>query len=773
MERRPSIVVLTVAAVGLPVVLAAAALVWLVYRSGRDVSEELSEQYLAGVARQAELDLGDYSAGATRVSQRYLEAVRTGRLPGQVGPAWESDLRLDVAARRVIEAIVFVSAEGGAAWAERRGEDVVVVSQREGTALRATAWYQAGAKSAEPVWARWPAAERPGLGDGPVIGLTRGLSDHDGRLVGVLGVNVMTSAMSAKLRALLPTPDSVLYLVDAQGGVVAGTGPLAQSNGAIPLTLHQASPELARIMDEVSAEGARGRQHRTSNMPGTSEPGRVQIGTVRLGPGLSMKLVALVPERAFLLGANRAVNTAVLLGLAAVAGALVVGIVFARMLVKPVRATRTLAERVERGEFGVETNYPAPAQEWVDVRAALERMSGKLAERERLREQVDRTGAELRLSEARYRALFEDAPEAVLVISLDSGRILEVNEACCRISGRTRQAMVGQSAAAVSGMVRREGQADVAPLTELMTRAAAGERVEYQVRMQRPNGEEFVVQSVLVRHESAGERLIRATMTDVTALVRATEALEAANAKLEERVKERTKQLEATNAELEAFTYSVSHDLRAPLRHINGFVRLLDQQGGMAMNETSKRYMGVIAESANRMGRLIDDLLGFARVARAEPNRMPVDMNALVDEALTTLAPASQATRIDWNRPPLPAVEGDPALLRQVWINLIDNAIKYSGRLERAHIQVGARREGSDWVFFVADNGAGFDPRYAARLFGVFQRLHAESEFPGTGIGLATVRRIVGRHGGRTWAESELGRGATFYFSLPGKEAAA
>ncbi|HEY7511502.1 MAG TPA: ATP-binding protein [Vicinamibacteria bacterium] len=221
----------------------------------------------------------------------------------------------------------------------------------------------------------------------------------------------------------------------------------------------------------------------------------------------------------------------------------------------------------------------------------------------------------------------------------------------------------------------------------------------------------------------------------------------------------------ALNEELEAFTYSVSHDLRAPVRHVSGFVDLLRRRADAAYDDTTRRHLDTIARSAAHMGQLIDDLLGFARMGRTELMRTRVSLGRLVRELVAELRATGD---VEWQVQDLPEVAADPSLLRVVLANLLGNALKYTRTRERPRIEVGARpADGAEVVVFVRDNGVGFDMQYADKLFGVFQRLHPAEDFEGTGIGLATVRRIVHRHGGRTWAEGEVDRGATFYFSLP------
>lgn len=259
------------------------------------------------------------------------------------------------------------------------------------------------------------------------------------------------------------------------------------------------------------------------------------------------------------------------------------------------------------------------------------------------------------------------------------------------------------------------------------------------------------------------EQLVYAVARDVTEHKRSEERM----AELVQEAKQRAVELEALNKELEAFSYSVSHDLRAPLRHIAGFSEMLDEHANGTLDEKGKRYVHTIMDSAKRMGHLIDDLLVFSRMGRAEMRHEQVNLDALFNEVIAELEPDIGARKVNWRRQPLPIVSADRSLLKQVAVNLVSNALKYSGTRDVTEIEIGAREEREEHVIFVRDNGVGFDMAYAHKLFGVFQRLHDATQFEGTGIGLANVRRIVSRHGGRVWAEAELDKGATFYFSLP------
>ncbi|MEO6799870.1 MAG: ATP-binding protein [Rhodanobacter sp.] len=278
-----------------------------------------------------------------------------------------------------------------------------------------------------------------------------------------------------------------------------------------------------------------------------------------------------------------------------------------------------------------------------------------------------------------------------------------------------------------------------------------------------------VVNARRLQLQASDEPTLLMTVSDVTVRALTEQKVTELNRQLEGKVA----QISDINRELEAFSYSVSHDLRAPLRHIAGFVRKLERHLGEQVDDRAAHYIGVIDSSAKRMAQLIDDLLVFSRLGRGPLRLQAVDMQSLVDEARSLAETGQEGRRIIWTIDSLPMVIGDANMLGTVWQNLLGNAVKYTGHCEVARIEVTARRDGrGDYEFTVADNGAGFDMQYADKLFGVFQRLHRASEYPGNGIGLANVRRIVTRHGGRVWAEAEPDQGARFHFSLPATDVA-
>jgi PAS domain S-box-containing protein len=309
------------------------------------------------------------------------------------------------------------------------------------------------------------------------------------------------------------------------------------------------------------------------------------------------------------------------------------------------------------------------------------------------------------------------------------------------------------------------------PLSEILETVRKQGRWEGEIRHRTKVGAEVVMESRwALRRDAAGQAdAILEINRDATARSQAQDALRQANARLERRVEERTQQLLTINKELEAFSHTVAHDLRAPMRAINAFVDILLQEHPEELDEDARDALHEIQTNSARMAKLIDELLELAQLGRHQLQLAHVDMTALAQRAARVLAPELAGREIDIQIKPLPPAEGDGPLLEQVFTNLLSNAIKFTRGRQPAHIEMGASDEAGGPVYYVKDNGVGFDMRYSDKLFGVFQRLHSRDEFEGNGVGLASVQRIVQRHGGRVWAQSELGVGTTFFFTLGGQ----
>ncbi|HEX4798566.1 MAG TPA: PAS domain S-box protein [Burkholderiales bacterium] len=371
-----------------------------------------------------------------------------------------------------------------------------------------------------------------------------------------------------------------------------------------------------------------------------------------------------------------------------------------------------------------------------------------------LRSQVKPLAADLRESREQFRAVTETASDAI--ISADGqGKIIYFNRAAERILGYSAKEALGQPLTLLmperfQGPHRRgferflaTGQAQI-----------IGKTLELVARNK--DGTEFPIEISVAHWTTTKGSFFTAILRDITARKEAEGILT-----------RRTAELEAANRELEAFSYSVSHDLRAPLRHIDGFSDMLREECGPALDDSGRRYLGVISESVKQMGRLIDDLLVFSKMGRVEMRQTQISMDDLVKEVLGELAGETDGRNIEWEIQSLPVVLGDGSMMKQVWTNLLSNSVKYTRPRDLAKIKIGCTQNNGQLEFYVQDNGVGFDMKYVEKLFGVFQRLHRAEEFEGTGVGLANVRRIVSRHGGRTRAQGRVDEGATFYFSLP------
>jgi PAS domain S-box-containing protein len=393
---------------------------------------------------------------------------------------------------------------------------------------------------------------------------------------------------------------------------------------------------------------------------------------------------------------------------------------------------------------------------WIDARAHVVRSPDGRAlrvigtnldvtERKRAEEEISRLAS---IVESSDDAIISKTPEGI---------ITSWNAGAERIYGYTKEEALGQS---VAMLVPPEGQDE---LLQILDRIRRGERVQhFEATRQRKDGRRVVLSLTVSGIVDASGRTVAASMIarDVTEQ----KAAEMEIGRLNETL---SKKAVGLGEDLESFSYCVSHDLRAPLRYMEGFLDLLENHIGGSLDGKGRHYLDTALNSARQMGVLIDDLLRFSRTGRVDMSETKVSLTDLVKQAQQELATDLKGRKVVWKVEALPAVAGDATLLRQVLVNLLGNAIKYTHTREEAAIEIGCREEGDELVFFVRDNGVGFDMRYSHKLFGVFQRLHTVDQFEGTGVGLAIVRRVIARHGGRTWAEGVVDQGATFYFSLP------
>jgi PAS domain S-box-containing protein len=389
------------------------------------------------------------------------------------------------------------------------------------------------------------------------------------------------------------------------------------------------------------------------------------------------------------------------------------------------------------------------------INAMVEKLKGTI---QRLQESEN----DLRHQEERYRAVVESQNEFITRFRPDRTHIF-VNEAYCRYFGLKWDDIIGRK---FSPNIPPEDQQKVQEHFRSLTPDQPFATIEHRIVM--PNGEMrwqqwndraiFDLENKLVEYQSVGR--------DITPRVQAEEELKKLYNELEQRVTERTSELEAANRELESFSYSVSHDLRAPLRAIDGYSRILLEEHPEQLTSEDRRYLELVRKSAQQMALLIDALLNFSRVGRIDLNRMPLSPAIIAHEAMADLTDEMKGRQVEVTIEDLPSCNADPSMLRRVFYNLLSNALKFTRQNDHAMVRVGFRSDQNQTVYFVRDNGVGFDMKYVDKLFKVFQRLHSSREYEGTGVGLAIVQRIIQRHGGRIWVESEPGKGTTFFFTL-------
>ncbi|MGO9378948.1 MAG: sensor histidine kinase [Dissulfurispiraceae bacterium] len=414
---------------------------------------------------------------------------------------------------------------------------------------------------------------------------------------------------------------------------------------------------------------------------------------------------------------------------------------------------RHRAEEVLQKQLGVLGKIPS-----ADMQNLVHELRVHQIELEMQNEELRRTQQELEASREKYFDLYDLAPAGYVSLN-ERGTILEANLSVATLLDRERSHLISRP---LTRFIHREDQ----DIYYLCHKHLLATRVPQmcELRMERKGGDFFWVRiDIMATQSMDNSKGLRAIVIDISQRKQSDDDIEDLNRILKQHVV----RLELANEEMETFSFSVSHDLRAPLRHMRSFMELLQKRMEGQLDEKSREYAVLIADSAKKMEKLIDDLLSLARLGREKLQKREVNISHIVKETVDQLSEETIGRDIMWKLGELPYVYGEQSLIKLVLVNLISNAVKFTSTRPRAEIEIGCRADGNEDIFFIKDNGVGFNMDYVDRLFGVFQRLHPQTEFDGTGIGLANVRRIIALHEGRTWAEGSVGHGATFHFTLP------
>lgn len=569
----------------------------------------------------------------------------------------------------------------------------------------------------------------------PVIPIAVPVFEPNGSATAVLTGALSAATLGQFLLRLGPDSDGNLLLVDRGGSRIAG------SREAAPLLASMAARH--PIGQAVTAGRVASLEFQA---PGSGE---YYFGAYVPVPGPSWGVVAVRPAAHVYAEADRLAQWLSAIVVACSVGAALVGVWLSRSLSRPLQGLSAAAERLAGGDFSSRMPQSGPA-EVVATAGAFNRMAAEL----------ERTYADLERRDAALRLMFTRNPLPIFLYDLETLFFLEVNEAMTAFYGYTRDELLRMRVTEISP------PEDVDRMVEYVRSGLRGYLHSGQWRHRRKNGEIVEVQAVSSSFEFAGRQARLVASTDVTARAAAEREVRRLAETLELRVAQRTAQLEAANGELESFTYTVSHDLKAPLRGMAGYAQALVEDHATALDEDGRRYLGLIQQGATRMGELIDDLLRYSRLERRTIKREPVALRALAERVVEDAAHDAEASSLSIDlRIGAERVEGEREGLREALANLVSNAVKFSP--SGGTVTLDACALNGEVILSVADQGIGFDMKYHDRIFQIFERLHRQEEYGGTGVGLAIVRKVAERHGGRAWAVSERGKGSTFFLAMP------
>lgn len=564
------------------------------------------------------------------------------------------------------------------------------------------------------------------------------LMDKNDRLLRVVFAVLDATYVNQTVGNMHLSSNATLKVMDAKGVVLASIPEVA---GAVGKTAREAS--LIKGLNDLVTTEVKGEDD-TLRLYALAPVGK------RNHAGLYVSVW--VPKKSAYAVANQVLfRNLIMLGMVLFLALLMTRHYANQSILGPVDALMLASRRIAQGDLAARTGTTADESQLGQMARIFDEMA----------ETIQKRQTEITEAEARFRSLVEQSIVGIYVIQGD--RFTYVNPKLERILGYSFDELVGRP---LLEFIAPDDRKRVHENVQLRLQGIV-HSVQYTLSLVRKDGTQVKADVHGAAAEYNGKAAIIGTLLDVTDRDRAEAEVRRLNAELEQRVIERTAQLAAANKELEAFSYSVSHDLRAPVRHINGYVGMLKEDAEDVLTAEHIKYLDVISKSAKHMGQLIEDLLNFSRMSRTDMTRQRINMGEVVAEAWRTVQPETKGRNISWKTGKFPEVTADAALLKMVWVNLLSNAVKYTRPRDPAEITAGSETQGDEFVFYVRDNGVGFNPQYSDKLFGVFQRLHKADQFEGTGIGLANVQRIIQRHGGRVWAESKLDEGAVFYFSLP------